>query len=89
MKIKYFAYIRNYAGCKETDFERCQTVEELLSKLCSIYGKGFERIIFKNNELSSEIIILVNGRHISHLNGIKTPLEDSDEISIFPEVAGG
>lgn len=89
MNIKFFAYIRDYTGCKEINLVHCQTVEELLIKLCSLYGKKFENKIFKNNELSDEILILVNGRHIIHLDGINTILDDSDEVCIFPTVAGG
>ncbi|MEG2419744.1 MAG: MoaD/ThiS family protein [Eubacterium sp.] len=39
--------------------------------------------------LGDEIIILVNGRHVEHLNGIHTPLVPSDTVAIFPVVAGG
>lgn len=89
MNVKFFAHIRNYTKCKEIDIEYCKTVEELLWKLCSLYGKGLEKKLFIDNKLSDEIIILVNGRHITHLNGIETPLENNDVISIFPTVAGG
>lgn len=36
------------------------------------------------------IIILVNGRHCSHLpGGLDTELADGDEVALFPPVAGG
>ena len=40
-------------------------------------------------ELGKEIIILVNGKNVEHLNGINTKLLSTDVISIFPVVAGG
>jgi sulfur-carrier protein len=89
MKVMFFAYIRDYTGTREINFEYCKTVEELLHKLCEKYGKGLSSKIFKGEELSGEIIILVSGRNITHLNGIKTPLCEEDIISIFPVVAGG
>jgi molybdopterin synthase sulfur carrier subunit len=89
MVIKFFAYIRDYTHTKETELKECEMVEELLQVLCSKYGEKFEKKVFKDGRLSSEIIILVNGRHIKHCNGIYTKLSDSDEISIFPVVAGG
>lgn len=89
MVIKFFAYIRDYTHTKETHLGGCGTVEELLKKLCSMYGKKFEGRVFKDGELSAEIIILVNGRHIGHCKGIHTELGDDDEVSIFPVVAGG
>ena len=36
------------------------------------------------------LIILVNGRHTSHLpDGLDTVLMDGDQVAIFPPVAGG
>jgi len=36
------------------------------------------------------LIILVNGRHTSHLpDGLDTVLKDGDHVAIFPPVAGG
>jgi len=89
MEVKFFAYIREYTNCKETKIAYEETVEKLLLKLSDIYGNQFRSKIFSGNELSKEIIVLVNGRHIVHLDGIKTKLENDDVVSIFPVVAGG
>lgn len=89
MKVKYFAYIRDYTGSKEIEINHCKTLRELLLKLCGKYGKKFENKIFKGESLSNEVIILVNGRNIVHLQGLDTLLSPEDEISIFPVVAGG
>jgi molybdopterin converting factor small subunit len=36
------------------------------------------------------IVILVNGRHSSHLpDGLDTELADDDDVALFPPVAGG
>jgi sulfur-carrier protein len=89
MIVKYFAYLRDYTKTREAKIDKCETVEELLKLLCGLYGKKFEYKIFIEGKLSSEIIILVNGRHIIHCDGIHTKLSENDEISIFPVVAGG
>jgi MoaD family protein, archaeal len=89
MVIKFFATLRDYTNTKETKVDKCETVEEFLKVLCQMYGKRFEQKIFVEGRLSSEIIILVNGRHITHCDGINTKLSQEDEISIFPVVAGG
>ncbi|HCJ56984.1 MAG TPA: MoaD family protein, partial [Clostridiaceae bacterium] len=70
MKVKYFAYIRDYTGTKEIQIEHCHTLKTLLIKLCEKHGLKFRNKIFKNDSLSSEIIILVNGRNIVHLQGL-------------------
>lgn len=89
MKVKFFAYLRDYTKTKEVDINGCTTVLELLNLLSDKYGKNLSQALFKNSELSNEIIILVNGRHIVHLNGVKTAINENDEISLFPVVAGG
>ena len=37
----------------------------------------------------SDVIILVNGRHIEHLDGVATKLTEDDYVAITPLVAGG
>ena len=32
---------------------------------------------------------MVNGRHITHLQGVTTPLTEQDVVALFPVVAGG
>lgn len=89
MKVKFFAYIRDYTKTKVLDIEYDETLEELLHRLCDIFGEKLKKAIFDGDNLSKEIIIMVNGRHVVHLDGIKTKLKNTDEISIFPVVAGG
>lgn len=89
MKVKYFAYLRDYTGSKEIEAEHCESLRELLIMLCDRHGPRFKGKIFKNDGLSDEIIIMVNGRNIVHLQGLDTLLSPEDEISIFPVVAGG
>ena len=45
--------------------------------------------IFDNGKIKPYIIILKNGRHIQHLDGVETELKEGDKVSIFPPIAGG
>jgi molybdopterin synthase sulfur carrier subunit len=89
MIVRYFAFIRDYTGTKEVYIESSSNLRELLEKLCVRYGMKFRGRIFIGDRLKDDIIILINGRHIEHLNGLETYLEEKDEISIFPRIAGG
>ena len=89
MIVRFFAFIRDYTGTKETAMAVCPDLRELLEKLCSRYGTKLRARLFYGDRLSEDIIILVNGRHINHLDGLDTKLHESDQISIFPRVAGG
>ncbi|MEG2642748.1 MAG: MoaD family protein [Eubacterium sp.] len=91
MKVKFFAYIRDYTGTKAIDMEAVPDVYTLIHELSDRYGKDFRGVALApgGETLGDEIIILVNGRHVEHLNGIHTPLVPSDTVAIFPVVAGG
>ena len=100
MTVKYFATIRSYTGEPERRLDDVPAdLRELLATLAQRYGTSFRQAVFANAgasgaelpsaELSDAIIILVNGRNVLYLQGLDTPLEADDEVSIFPLVAGG
>jgi MoaD family protein len=90
MTVKYFATIRTYTGetARRLD-DAPANLRELLTTLAARYGTSFRRAVFSGDELSGEIIILVNGRNVLYLQALDTPLSAADEVSIFPIVAGG
>ena len=90
MTVKYFATIRTYTGETERRLDDAPaTLRELLTALAARYGTLFRRAAFAGADLNPEIIILVNGRNVLHLEGLDTPLAADDHISVFPMVAGG
>jgi molybdopterin synthase sulfur carrier subunit len=95
MRVKFFAYIRDYTGCKEADVPYSATVRDLARMLSDQYGKGLRDELFDKKDttngehLSPTIIIMVNGRHVAHLGGIDATLKADDVVQIFPLVAGG
>lgn len=89
MIVKFFAFIRDYTGTKEISTGCFSSLRELLDSLCIRFGDRLRTKLFTGDRLSDDIIILVNGRHIEHLEGLDTKLGENDVISIFPKVAGG
>ena len=91
MQIKFFAYLRDYTGCKTTDFPYEEDPYHLAHSLCDVYGDRLRKKMLTpdGEELGEEIIILINGRHVAHLGGIHAKLLPGDVVSIFPVVAGG
>ena len=67
------------------------TLHDLLEVLAGKYGEVFVRRIYQagNKELRKDLWLLVNGRDIVFLNGLKTGLHDEDRISLLPLLAGG
>jgi sulfur-carrier protein len=90
MNVKFFATIRTYTGENQRRVDDPPTaLGTLLETLAARYGTTFRRAVFAGDELSPEIIILVNGRNVVYSGRLQTPLADDDEVSIFPMVAGG
>jgi molybdopterin synthase sulfur carrier subunit len=100
MRVRFFAYLRNFTGCAEADVPYEETAGALAHSLCDRYGVKLRQKIFPveslgmegdthAEEFGSEIIILINGRHVCHLGGVAAPLKSDDRVDIFPIVAGG
>ncbi|MCY0868118.1 MAG: MoaD/ThiS family protein [Desulfurococcus sp.] len=58
------------------------TLQDLLERVAEELGVKVDL----NQE---DIVILVNGRSIEFLNGVKTKLRDEDVVVIMPPAAGG
>jgi molybdopterin synthase sulfur carrier subunit len=90
MRVKFFAYLRDYTGCKETDVPCQETIDGLIRILADQYGPRLrDKMLAPDGGLGPEIIILINGRHIAHLGGLNASLCENDTVQIFPMVAGG
>ena len=55
------------------------------------FGSKFRGEFFSpdGTALGERIIIFVNGRNVKFLQGLDTPLKDTDTVLVFPVVAGG
>ena len=95
MRVRFFAYIRNFTGCAEADLPYEETAGALARSLCERYGDKLRQKIFPDGgsagekQFGPEIIILINGRHVQHLGGTAAPLTPDDRVDVFPVVAGG
>jgi len=52
---------------------------------------AFRELILNEDgtDKGDDVIIMVNGRHIEHLDGVATALSEKDYVAITPLVAGG
>ena len=101
MRVRFFAYLRDFTGCAEADVPYQETAGALARSLCTQYGGKLRQQIFPEDDSSGkkskgeaekfgpEIIVLVNGRHVNHLGGPAAPLNPDDRVDFFPVVAGG
>ena len=90
MLVKFFATYRQIAQCKSCDVAAPQDVLALLEEL-SARWPAFRDLILneEGTDKGDDVIIMVNGRHIEHLDGVATKLSEDDCVAVTPLVAGG
>ena len=88
--VKLFAEFREFLKKNEieVELENGTNILKLLEIISELYNLR-EKIFDDKNEIKQWIKILKNGRQIKFLNGIKTKLEQGDEIALFPPLIGG
>ncbi len=90
MLVKFFATYRQISGVKQLDVPAPATVRELLEGLCARWPEFRPLFLDEAGEnLGDDVIVLVCGRHIDHLEGIDTPLSEQAYVALTPLVAGG
>ncbi len=90
MQVRFFATYRDITLTKSIEVPAPETVRGLLDLLSEKYGKAMhDKLYLPDGSLSWDAIVLVNGRHVVHLQGLDTTIAEPDVVSIFPMVAGG
>lgn len=90
LEMRFFATFREAVGQKTISREfdgETMRAEEVLRQL----ETEFPAIDVFEDEgtLRGSIIVLKNGREVTHGDGVDTTLADGDTLSVFPPVAGG
>ena len=91
MRVCYFAHLHDDTGKAEELVDGPASVLELLHLLVSRYQEPLRRHILSEDgtNVSEDIFILVNGRHLRQLQGSDTILHDTDTVAIIPVTEGG
>lgn len=90
IKIKLLKPFSDAVGNKELyiDFKG-RTLGDLVKKLIESYPKLKNDFYSENENLTDYICIFVNDKPFSALDGLKTKLENEDEILFFIPLSGG
>jgi molybdopterin synthase sulfur carrier subunit len=89
MRVRVFGTLRPLVGAKEVEVEGADTVGDLLREITAQYPALRERVFDEEDNLRSSAHLLINGRNMRFLNGLRTVIRESDEIALFPPVGGG
>jgi molybdopterin converting factor small subunit len=92
MIVKYFAYFRKDAGCKEETLLLAPlSALNLLNKLSEIHGQQLRKRLLTtdSSEIHPDVILLIDGRNIDFIDGKDSLISENAVVSLFPRVAGG
>lgn len=95
VSVRFFASLRELVGKKVEQIEFSDsekvTVGKVLKRLSEVHGKDFVEYVFdsETGEIRSYLLLLVNGRSITSLEGVETRFLDGDVLAILPPVGGG
>lgn len=95
VSVRFFTSLREITGKRQETLEfkdgEKVTLNEVLKKLATHYGKGFAEYVYdsRTGEVKNFLQFLVNGRSASALDWLDTRLADGDIIAIIPPVGGG
>ena len=89
--MKIFATLRQLVGEKEVEVrvDADDTVRNVLEKLTAEYPALRQHIWDDEGNLQRFIIVLINGRSIKFLDGLKSAIRESDQLALFPLLGGG
>jgi molybdopterin synthase sulfur carrier subunit len=91
MRVKIFATLRQLVGEKEVEVrvDAGDTLRHVLEKLTTEYPALKPRVLDDDGNLQRFIIVLINGRSIKFLDGLKSAIRESDQLALFPLIGGG
>ena len=87
--VKLFGILRQHAGSPQLALAG-ETVRNVLQDLCGGNPELCAAIFTADQKgLGPHIRIMLNGRDIALLQGLETPVSESDTLAIIPPIAGG
>ena len=91
IKVRFYAFLIdkfNNTAIHYVNIPEGCSINDLLEVFIQQYNT--RDLFFESNQkLKQDIFILKNGKAIKFLDGLETKLEDNDEISVLPPIAGG
>jgi molybdopterin synthase sulfur carrier subunit len=83
------AALSGYAGGQRRVAVDGATVGKVLAALGQVHPGVGQRVLDDRGVLRRHVNVFVNGESIRYLNGMGTPVSDTDEVWILPAVSGG
>ena len=65
------------------------TVRQLVNRVVELGGEELRELIMHDNDISGNLILMLNKKDVETLGGIDIVVHDGDEVAILPHVQGG
>ncbi|MFW9773631.1 MAG: MoaD/ThiS family protein [Promethearchaeota archaeon] len=92
IRVCFFSVISDFTNKDEITLstDEKSTIKDVIDKITLNFGRKFGELVLKTpNEINDYIIVAKNGKDVRSLNNLKTFLQNGDEISFLPAIAGG
>lgn len=91
VRFKSFGPVRRLLKEKVIDVEISDdsTVRQVVNRVVELKGEELRKLIMHNDEISGNLIVLLNKKDVETLGGIDIVVHDGDEVAILPHVQGG
>lgn len=90
VKLKLLAVLSEDVGLTQIEYSNVKVLGDVIDKFIDKHGKKLRKsFVDPKGNLESHVVIMVNGRNYLFLEGLKTKLNDGDEVVISPPLVGG
>lgn len=90
MHWKLFADLRERAGVETAVVGDADTVGEALDALLAEHDALRERVLDADGDVVPDVNVLKNGVNVADAgDGLDEPVDENDELALFPPVSGG
>ena len=91
IRFKSFGPLRRVIGEREVSLEvpDTSTINSVIDIIVEKWGSSAEDLLMDDGQISGNLIIMLNMKDISTLNGPNTTIQPNDEVIILPHVQGG
>ncbi|MFZ3158178.1 MAG: MoaD/ThiS family protein [Smithella sp.] len=81
--------LKDWFGGSEQVICEGKTIGECFDGLDNKFPGFRNKVLDEKGEISSSIMIFLDGQNLRSLDGLATTVKDGDEVSIIPFAAGG
>ncbi len=91
VSFKSFGPVRRLLKERVIDVEVSDdsTVRQVVNKVVELRGEELRKLIMHNDDISGNLIVMLNKKDVETLGGIDIIVHDGDEVAILPHVQGG